>query len=240
MPNWCDNIVTLRHQDKSKLDGLRKELEKKDPKTNNSLGEFFNYLHPNPDGEWDYNWSCTNWGTKWEADIIDWDFQDDSIWISFSTAWSPPIPFYDYISNQDWQVEAIYHECGMCYGGVYNSADGTDECYEYQLSDPESIKDLPRDLIEFADLENKCQEYILETLATDYVDFKRTEMFPVDIKPVHEGYYEIKCFYSHDRDISNTYSTFCQFKDGNWDFWNVDLIVGWCGLVENLNEKEMG
>lgn len=143
MPNWCDNAVTLRHSDKSKIDALNDVLEQK--------GEFFNSVRPNPAGEWQYDWSLTNWGTKWEAGIIDFQRQDDNeIWISFESAWSPPIAFYEYLHEQGWEVEGWYHESGCAFAGIWK--DGVDDFHEYDFNDLESLEALPGDLQDFTGL----------------------------------------------------------------------------------------
>lgn len=42
-----------------------------------------------------YDWALANWGTKWGAyDSSDWSASADSMSISFTTAWSPPIEFF--------------------------------------------------------------------------------------------------------------------------------------------------
>ena len=63
MPNWCSNSLTLRHDDSTKLDALEAQLKKvSDPEAKED--DVLNFLIPNPAGEWDYGWSCENWGTK--------------------------------------------------------------------------------------------------------------------------------------------------------------------------------
>ena len=146
MPNWCDNYVVVSNEDKSKIDALEAELSNKE-----GVGTF-QHLCPNPAGEWDYNWSVDNWGTKWDASIIDWERQDDNtVWISFETAWSPPIALYDFLVMKGWEVEAYYHEPGMCFCGKYTNDEG-DEFYEYDFSDRGSIEAIPSDIEEFTGL----------------------------------------------------------------------------------------
>ena len=49
----------------------------------------FNEMEKNPKN-W-YNWSCNNWGTKWDCyDVQDAEIGDKSIKLEFQTAWSPP------------------------------------------------------------------------------------------------------------------------------------------------------
>jgi hypothetical protein len=147
MPNWCDNIVTLRHSDKSKIDVLQQELLKEDPSV-------FNLLQPRPadqEENW-YDWNVSNWGTKWDASVHDWGRDDDNeIWISFDSAWSPPTTLYEFLLESGWDVSAYYHEGGVGYCGKFTTEDG-DECYEYDMSDRSSIEELPEDIENYAGL----------------------------------------------------------------------------------------
>ena len=69
-----------------------------------------------------YDWSCANWGTKWDASksyIADKDDDDLMIQIQFNTAWSPPMewlykatqkyPFLQFCMNVEEESEAF---CG--------------------------------------------------------------------------------------------------------------------------------
>jgi hypothetical protein len=136
MPNWCDNSVTVRHADKSKLDALEAELSKDE--NTQLLAHFRPY-----EGEWDYGWCIENWGTKWDASIVSWErTADDTIFISFETAWGPPITLYEYIEQDGWEVEGLYNEPGMAFAGIYE--DGADNYYEYgELSADEIEDELP-------------------------------------------------------------------------------------------------
>jgi hypothetical protein len=161
MPNWCDNSVRLTHEDKSKIDALEIELKKWNDTNFQDGAQVFNHLRPRPadqEENW-YDWNINNWGSKWDASIIDWDREDDNnIHVYFDSAWSPPVTLYEYLTEQGWQVNAIYHECGMAYIGQYTSIDG-DDYYEYDITDEESIENLPEDLIEFADLRTAHQDW---------------------------------------------------------------------------------
>ncbi len=157
MPNWCSNSLFIRNEDMTKVDALEQQLMKKEDH------QLFNLLVPRPADEeenW-YNWNITNWGTKWEASIIDWErTSDNEIFVSFDTAWSPPIAFYDTVTNDGWNVEAQYYEPGMGYIGQY--IDGIDESFEYDIRDLESIEALPEDLIEYGGLREE-HEYWKES-----------------------------------------------------------------------------
>ena len=157
MPNWCDNSVTLRHDDKEKIDALEKVL------ADQQDCEVFYHLRPRPadqDENW-YDWNINNWGTKWDMTITEFDRQDENtIWISFDTAWSPPIAMYEFLVSEDWQVEGYYHESGTAFCGKFTNEDG-DEFYEYDFADRASIEALPTDIEEYTgllDYYDSCKE----------------------------------------------------------------------------------
>lgn len=157
MPNWCDNTLTITHSDKVKIDAIEAGLIRKE---NN---EFFQTILPRPASEeenW-YEWNVNNWGTKWEASIHDWERQDDNtIWVSFDTAWSPPIAIYEYMERNGYIVNAMYWESGMAFCGRY--VDGYDDYYDYDISDKESIEQLPEELLDFTDLLNLHEDWVSE------------------------------------------------------------------------------
>jgi hypothetical protein len=137
MPNWCDNTLNISHSDKTKIDKLEAELSKLNEE-GRSQAELFEHFRPNPSGEWNYMWSVENWGTKWDASIIDWErLDDESMVIYFETAWGPPIALYNFLVEDDWNIEAFYHEPGMCFAGVYDN--GSDDYYEYSDLSPDEI-----------------------------------------------------------------------------------------------------
>jgi len=154
MPNWCDNSLTLTNSDKTKLDELAVELDK------GNDAEVFKYLRPY-EGEWDYMWCCNNWGTKWEARVYGWErIDENTILISFETAWGPPIALYEFLEQEEWSVEGLYNEPGMCFAGIYE--DGSDSYYEYSdLSADEIEENLPEVLEEtfgIAQYKRDCED----------------------------------------------------------------------------------
>lgn len=231
MPNWCDNRMTLTHEDKSKIDGLEAEMSKKNDK-GHSMAQPFQHLCPNPTGEWDYAWSCNNWGTKWDANIIDWDRSDDnSITIYCDTAWSPPIALYEYLTEQGWTVDAVYHECGMCFAGTYTSESG-DDFYEYDVTDAESITDLPSEIQDFAGLEDAHANW-KEDAINDYMEnLERTEWY-VGQEPAQAGRYEIQT-------EAWPYPQWCNWTGDKWERWSGDEIkvTMWRGLTEEFTDEK--
>jgi len=229
MPNWCDNALTLTNSDKSKIDAVSLALV-------GSTKGLFETLRPNPKGEWEYDWSISNWGTKWDADIIDWERHDDNtIWVSMNTAWSPPTALYQYLVDNGWGVEAVYYEPGMAYGGIFTTEDG-DDYYELDWTSREDIENLPEELIQFGDLLTQFDEYEVERLREDWEDADRTEWFSMDVVPQYEGYYEIE-IKNYD-DTSRV--EFAKFVNSEWDWWNTDRLLCWRGLAKDPNEKEVG
>lgn len=151
MPNWCDNRAILRHEDVKVIDALEAEMIKKND-DGLSMACPFQHLRPRPLAEEDwYNWNIQNWGSKWDANTIDWDRGgDNELTIYFDSAWSPPVALYEYLTEQGWEVDAVYHESGMGYAGMF--VDGEDFYHEYDLSDLDSIEQLPEEIIEFGGL----------------------------------------------------------------------------------------
>jgi len=159
MPNWCDNTLTITHADKSKIDVIEKTLSGEQP-------QLLNTILPNPSGDWDYEWSVNNWGTKWDAGVHDWERHDDNtIWVSFDSAWSPPIAIYEYMERNGYTVDAMYWEPGMAFCGRY--VDGYDDCYEYDIADKESIEQLPEELLDFTDLLNLHEDWVANETEMD-------------------------------------------------------------------------
>ena len=230
MPNWCDNSIRLHNEDVAKIDAHEAEMSKKNDE-GRSMACPFQHLRPNPDGEWDYGWSCTNWGTKWDADIIDWDREDDNnITIYCNTALSPPIALFEYLTEEGWTVDAIYHESGMCYAGIFR--DGYDDYYEYDVTDQNSIEDLPQDIVEFAGLEDAHQEW-KENAINEYMEgLERTEWY-VGQLPERDGRYEVTT-------DAWDFPQWCEYKDGKWQRWVGDEIkvTKWRGLAEEFTDEK--
>ena len=154
MPNWCMNSLTLKHEDKSKIDDLLATIKEKHGE------EFFNLLCPRPadqEENW-YDWNINNWGTKWDIGIIDGEIQredDNTISLTFDTAWSPPIAFDNFLFDEGWDVTAKYYEPGGGFIGEYDNS--IDDCWEYSYDDEETIKAIPEELLEWSGL---WQDYL--------------------------------------------------------------------------------
>jgi hypothetical protein len=220
MPNWCYNSATLYNSDKSKIDSLEQELQKED-------AQVFQHLRPNPTGEWDYNWSVENWGTKWDTTVNDWEREsDNSIVMHFDTAWSPPTTLYEFLSEEGWSINAMYHEPGMGFAGKFE--DGDDEYYEFDWTDRQSIEDLPDYILDFTNALEDLDRYEEEQYEESLADLERTEWYPVTTNPDKIGTYEVK-----RKDWDYTFKSEWDGKE-----WQQEDIAFWRGLVENPDESE--
>jgi len=163
MPNWCSNSVTLRHEDPAQIT-LAVEAFKR--------GEFLAELVPNPAKEWDYDWSVSNWGTKWDVggDGYDPVVADDglSAEFNFDSAWSPPITAYERMTELGFNINAMYYESGMAFAGIWDSEFGEDH---YDLSGMDSgdvAQQLPSELDECFEISATMAEYEDEEPLTEW------------------------------------------------------------------------
>jgi hypothetical protein len=230
MPNWCDNAATITAS-KDKIDGLVAVLENKEDQ------QVFQYLRPRPESEEDnwYSWNVTNWGTKWEISIIDYErYDDETVWISFETAWAPPIALYEFMHENEWHVNAVYNEGGCAFAGIWN--DGEDDFYEYDCTDLASLEALPEDIKDFTglvDYYHSQQEELEAQAEYEEEEATKTEWFDPTIKPVHVGRYEAK-------DPEHPNWPFAEYADWDGKKWvNGDgkkIKIGrWRGLKEDPN-----
>ncbi len=220
MPNWCYNSATFHHSDKNVIDAFEAELKKEDAQP-------LNYLRPNPAGEWEYDWSVSNWGTKWDISPQDWEREDDNtIVMHFDSAWSPPTTLYEFLTENGWDVRAYYHEPGMGFAGKFE--DGFDDYYEFDYTDRESVENLPEDILDFTnameDLENWEAEQEEEALA----ELERTDWFDKKVKPAVVGRYEVTS-------VAWPYPQYCNWTGEKWERWEGDdiKIDKWRGLTQN-------
>jgi hypothetical protein len=143
MPNWCYNnvdITATTEEGKALLYRVS---------TAEAADGFFELLRPL--GEWNYDRSVENWGTKWDVEPMDVDFDGTTMSTSFDSAWSPPIALYEYLKDQGFEVSASYYEPGMDFAGEW--VDGED----FHLDDVSNLARQDEDTIgkrEYDILEN--------------------------------------------------------------------------------------
>ena len=115
MPNWCYNnvdITATTEEHKDLLDRVSRA------ETADGFFELFR-----PIGEWDYNVALEKWGTKWDVEPMDVDFDGTTLSSSFDSAWSPPVALYEYLVAQGFEVSANYYEPGMDFAGEWVNGD---------------------------------------------------------------------------------------------------------------------
>jgi hypothetical protein len=149
MPNWCNNNLTLEHEDPAMIKRAADALLR---------GEFLNEFIPVPTdlqivagrlgdgdeqrelerktaenlekygyGNW-YDFCVGEWGTKWDVGCEgSTDVHPDGKMLHtyFDSAWAPPVNAYVKLEELGFKVNAMYYESGMCYAGAYG--DGNDE-----------------------------------------------------------------------------------------------------------------
>lgn len=135
MPNWCCNVVTLRHKDPAMIERAAKAFDR---------GELLNEFMPMPqelkEGDGWYGWAVSNWGTKWDVggDGRDPITDPNVLELSFESAWSPPIEAYRAMEEEGFEIEAHYYEPGICFFGSY--IEGCEDTIDFSSMDAETIR----------------------------------------------------------------------------------------------------
>lgn len=148
MPNWCSNGLTLTHSDPTMIErvikgkgGLLQEFipcpQDLIDTVSGFVGEGQELLEARQRANvekygyatW-YDHNVNEWGTKWDvsADSIE-RVDENTVSLSFESAWSPPIGAYEKLMALGFEVEAFYYEPGMCFVGKWDNGDDT--CIEY-------------------------------------------------------------------------------------------------------------
>lgn len=145
MPNWCENSVTIKSNDQEKLQKLHDAmvacnfLKSVIPipaeLNNDKLSSFGGNDKDEKDAlrqqmlekygyeSW-YDFCSTKWGTKWDVEIFSPILEDGQLTASFSSAWAPPIGVYQELTEQGFDVDAMFYEPGMDFAGTYTSDEG--------------------------------------------------------------------------------------------------------------------
>jgi hypothetical protein len=151
MPNWCNNTTTFTHEDPLEIQRLVKAFNEErlfnefvtcPPALHETveMGEGYKERHEAKEvanqeaygyDSW-YDWNLTHWGTKWDVGA-DYEYEIDpldplTITICFDTAWSPPIEFYEAMTDMGWTIKGYYYEPGMSFCGLFD--DGVNEEYD--------------------------------------------------------------------------------------------------------------
>ena len=153
MPNWCNNTLRISG-DKEVISRIKDWYE--EYQSNRTDVGLFGTFYPLPEelentqspsrepnkaliekygvDNW-YDWKVQNWGTKWDTgEVCLVGETGNEISLSFDTAWSPPIQFYEKLSEDypKLHIRASYYEPGMDYCGTFDSSGG--QCEDYCIS----------------------------------------------------------------------------------------------------------
>ena len=182
MPNWCNNNLTLTHEDPAMIKRAADALQR---------GEFLQEFCPVPEdlqivsgrvgdgdeqrelerktaenvekygyGNW-YDYCVAEWGTKWDVGCEgSTDVHPDGKMLHtyFDSAWSPPIGAYEKLEALGFGVNAMYYEGGMCYAGVYG--DGGDEELNLEGMGADEIEQNYPELDEAFGISESIREYL--------------------------------------------------------------------------------
>jgi len=165
MPNWCNNVVELAHEDPAMIERAKKAFTdgrlldefipvpkslhivagrvgaNDDPKQIELEAQEKANLEAHGYKDW-YDYCVNEWGTKWDVGGDDYNEpQQDSpnkITMSFDSAWAPPCAAYEKLLDLGFSVRAYYYEPGMAFCGVWD--EGYDDCFQIEGS-WEDVKD---------------------------------------------------------------------------------------------------
>jgi hypothetical protein len=125
MPNWCENSLSVIGEKEEIKRFYEKGLEISPYKNQGQWSLFPYYPYP---GEWDYDWCCENWGTKWDIDFEDYgiaEIEGDAFSACFETAWAPPVEWLKKVQGDypELKFRLEYSEDGMEFRGVAYTVD---------------------------------------------------------------------------------------------------------------------
>ena len=146
MPNWCNNTLYIRAEEKEDMKELKDLLDKtlKFSKDNHCANNLLSAIIPMPkelEGttspkdkpNW-YDWCNDNWGTKWDVDCYETQMEDDYMEFGFDSAWAPPVPWLEKVARlfPKLKFSLKYDEPGMGFMGCAKGRGNiVDECIEY-------------------------------------------------------------------------------------------------------------
>jgi hypothetical protein len=172
MPNWCNNVVEIGHEDPAKLKALVEAYndakfcsfaipvpaslnivagrvgDDADPKQIELEAQEKSNLEVHGYSNW-YDFCVNEWGTKWDVggdgDRIELEEGQDNTTLDFDSAWAPPLGVYAALMEQGFSVRAYFYESGMCFAGIFD--ENGEDFYELNDMRSDEVADaLPKDL----------------------------------------------------------------------------------------------
>lgn len=185
MPNWCSNSATISHPNPKEIDrlvraftgtGLMQEfypcpqdlLDTVSGSFGEGAEEQAEHVQKQADNkakygykDW-YDWKVDHWGTKWDVTApsptcVDRSACGKTVALSFDSAWSPPIAFYDYMRNLGFYIKAYYHEGGVGFCGKWE--DGHDDFHDVQGPAAWVEENIPKDIDEMFSISESMREW---------------------------------------------------------------------------------
>ena len=189
MPNWCNNTLTLEHENPAMVARAKaaflngRLLDEFIPVPTDlqivagSVGDAVEQAKlveqtelnrvTHGYGNW-YDFCVNEWGTKWDVGGDDGVLNDidGGIIVSFDSAWAPPCAAYEKLTEMGFKILAMYYEPGMAFAGVWE--DGSDDYYEYGGLDSAGIAEtLPSALDEAFGISESVAEWEAENAEDD-------------------------------------------------------------------------
>ena len=178
MPNWCNNNIEITGPAKT-INAVWTAAQVEDSGLLNAMVPMPVELKDTVKGSngdavnW-YDWSVTNWGTKWDVGLEGIEYTDNgdgtaTISGYFDSAWSPPIEAYNRFleANEDCSLTGSYYEMGCDFAGFYDNGD--DEHLENLRDEYDLPEDQQSDLFKRLD-----EEY---ALSEQYDEWDLSEQF---------------------------------------------------------------
>ena len=146
MPNWCNNNLYIYHSDSSMIEravkawnrgkflhefipvpaeliettaGFFGDEEKQKELAKKQQDNLDKYGYAN----W-YDFCVEEWGTKWDIGKREYEEElildnANSFYVSFESAWSPPVNAYAKLESMGFEIKAYYYEPGVGFCGAY-------------------------------------------------------------------------------------------------------------------------
>jgi hypothetical protein len=189
MPNWCNNVATISHSNPKKIKrlvqafqgtGLMQEFypcpkelldtrsgayAKDDPEYDRHIQQQADNKAKYGHADW-YDWKVDNWGTKWDVSQqhpshVDMSPCGKTVTLSFDTAWSPPINFYEHmIQEHGFRIKAYYFEPGVGFCGRWHNGD--DDFYDIVGDSSWVVDHVPNDIDEAFAISEHMSDYEAE------------------------------------------------------------------------------
>ena len=209
MPNWCNNIIKISGEE-SDMKPIYDFFVRAEGLPDEELN-VMSYLVPEDEefesikesGDFLLSPYSTFWGCKWDFQVneCNGDYTPTTITISPCSAWSPPLPFCQKLSEKyKVDVEITYYEGGCDFAGRSYYSQG-EEIENEEYSYREGVYYLDSETF-WEDLEGNIEWMFCEN-PTVTLDDVLGQLYPFvtdedDIKQITESYNEMKEFYERE------------------------------------------